>query len=288
MLEVRAERREQVAERALGAFHVDPVWVLSCLCHALFATRGDPFLTPYHRPPCRRPSSASRPTAGRVYSETVRTGIGDAAVTGRVRLDAIARRLQDAAYWDLVDAGWEQPAWWLVRKLRIRVLRFPEFGARLEIATWCSGLGHSVAERRTTISGDGGAHVEAVGQWIHFDHETARPVALPERFLEVYAPSANGRRTRTKLRHPEPPADAAAREFVFRASDVDQAAHVNNAAYWAVLEEELPELPATPASTPRSSTRARCCPGARACSRRRGRRWVVDAAGDVVASFAIA
>ena len=231
---------------------------------------------------------SERPGAGRVYVETVRTGVGDAAQTGRIRLDAIARRLQDAAYWDLVDAGWERPAWWLVRKLRIRVLRFPEFGARLEIATWCSGLGHSVAERRTTISGDGGAHVEAVGQWIHFDHETARPVALPERFLEIYAPSSGGRRTRTKLRHPDPPAGAAAHEFVFRASDVDQAAHVNNAAYWAVLEEELPELAASAGFDAEVEHRSALLPGAVRVLADGGGRWVVDTAGDVVASFAIA
>jgi acyl-ACP thioesterase len=229
---------------------------------------------------------ADRPPTGRIYTDTVRTGIGDAAPTGRIRLDAIARWLQDAAYWDLVDAGWEQPAWWLVRKLRIRAVRFPEFGARLELATWCSGLGHSVAERRTTITGDDGAHIEAVGQWIHFDHETERPVALPERFLDVYAPAAMGRRTRTKLKQPEPPSDAAARDFVFRASDVDQAEHVNNAAYWAVLEEELGDRPATGGIDVEVEHRSALLAGSARVLSAEGGRWVLDGAGDVVASFA--
>src|ERR1700750_2956837 len=118
---------------------------------------------------------ADRPLAGGVSAETVRTAIADSAANGRIRLDAIARWLQDAAYWDLVDAGWEQPAPWLLRKLRMNVVRFPVFSAELSLATWCSGLGHSVAERRTTISGAGGVCVEAVAQWIHFDAATERP-----------------------------------------------------------------------------------------------------------------
>jgi acyl-ACP thioesterase len=230
---------------------------------------------------------ADRPPTGRIYSETIRTGIGDAAASRRIRLDAIARWLQDAAYWDLVDAGWEQPAPWFVRKLRLQVLRFPVFSSELRLETWCSGLGHSVAERRTTISGADGAHVEAVAQWIHFDHETERPVALPERFLEIYAPSAQGRRTRTKLRHPALPGDAAARDFVFRTSDVDPAAHVNNAAYWAVLEDELGERVAGDSIDAEVEHRSALLPGAARVLSSDGARWVVDGGGEVVASFAI-
>ena len=44
-----------------------------------------------------------RPGRGRTYAEAVRPAIADAGPTGRVRLDAIARWLQDAAYYDLVD-----------------------------------------------------------------------------------------------------------------------------------------------------------------------------------------
>jgi acyl-ACP thioesterase len=187
---------------------------------------------------------AEPPGTGRAYSERVRAGIDTACPTGRVRLDAIARWLQDAAYWDLVDAGWERPSPWLVRRLRMRIERFPVFPETVSLTTWCSGLGTAVAERRTSVRGDAGARIEAVAQWVAIDPETERLAPLNEEFRTVFAPSAAGRRSRTKLYHEAtPPAHAARRGFTFRAGDLDPARHVNNAAYWTVLEEELAELP---------------------------------------------
>ena len=50
------------------------------------------------------------PGAGRVCEQAIRPGIADATPSGRCRLDAIARWLQDIAYADLVDAGFEVAA----------------------------------------------------------------------------------------------------------------------------------------------------------------------------------
>jgi len=233
-----------------------------------------------------------RPDVGRVFTETVRTSIGEADAAERVRLDAIAGRLQDVAYFDLVDAGWERPAPWFVRRLRMRVLRFPAFTEVLELATWCSGIGSAVAERRTTIRGVEGAHVEAVAQWVHLDPATARPLALPERFMGLFAPSANNRRSRTKLHHapvPDAAAVATERDFTFRASDVDPAGHVNNAAYWAVLEEELVGRAASAGFDAEIEHRGPTLPGVvRVLGDGDGRRWVLGSDGEVAASFVVA
>ncbi|MEA2394347.1 MAG: hypothetical protein QOJ82_2238, partial [Solirubrobacteraceae bacterium] len=96
------------------------------------------------------------PSAGRVFTERTRTGLGDVAPSGRVRLDAIARWLQDAAYADIMDTGLPDDAVWVVRRLRLRVERFPRFGEAVEVATWCSGTGSLWAERRTTVRGEAG------------------------------------------------------------------------------------------------------------------------------------
>ena len=45
---------------------------------------------------------------------------------------------------------------------------------------------------------------------------------------------------RARLRHdPEPPDGATKEPWRFRSADLDLAAHVNNAVYWAVVEEQL-------------------------------------------------
>ena len=154
-----------------------------------------------------------------------------------MRLDAIARWLQDVAYADLIDAGFEQRGIWIVRRARILVEAFPRFGEPVSLRTFCSGLGRFSAERRTTISGASGS-VHAVATWVWLD-ERGRPGRFEQRFVSLYSESAAGRPAPTRLRHPDPPVDAERRPWIFRAADIDVAGHVNNSHYWEPLEEEL-------------------------------------------------
>jgi acyl-ACP thioesterase len=180
------------------------------------------------------------PSAGRVFTDRARAGLGDVGPSGRARLDAIARWLQDAAFADLVDSGVHYDGVRVVRRLRMRVERFPRFREALAVETWCSGTGSLVAERRTTVRGDRGALVEAVALWVHLDPDGTRPRPMPEGFDDVYGPSAAGRRVRARLRHPgQVPEAAGIVPWRFRAADLDLADHVNNAVYWEALEERL-------------------------------------------------
>ena len=176
------------------------------------------------------------PGRGRTFEREVAPGLADATGSGRVRLDAIARWLQDIAYADVVDAGLAGRGAWVVRRARLRVEAFPRFGEPVSVRTFCSAAGRLAAERRTSVSG-GGAAVEAVAMWIHVDTGTLRPLRLGEEFQAVYGESAGSRKANFRLGHPDPPADAARSSWRFRASDLDVAGHVNNAAYWEPAEE---------------------------------------------------
>ena len=104
------------------------------------------------------------PADGRVYTHDVVAGLADAAPSGRVRLDAIARWLQDAALADVVDSGLDGGGVWVLRRLHLCVEHFPRFGDSLCVETFCSGTGALVAERRSTVrpAGGGPAAVEAL------------------------------------------------------------------------------------------------------------------------------
>src|SRR5436190_5202867 len=143
------------------------------------------------------------PAGARVYEESHRVGPADVTPAGRMRLDEIARWLQDLAYADLVAAGLGDVGFWIVRRCRIRVQRFPRFGAELRLRTFCAGLSPLAAERRTSLDG-GGAAVEAVALWVNLDPDKRLPARLPERFRATYAPVAGGRKARVRLRHPPP------------------------------------------------------------------------------------
>jgi acyl-ACP thioesterase len=183
---------------------------------------------------------APAPTEGRVFTDRARVGLGDVAPSGRLRLDAIARWLQDAAFADLVDSSLPDDGVWVVRRLRLHVERFPRFREAAEVDTWCSGAGSMWAERRSTVRGEDGGLVEAVALWVHLDPRGGRPRRVPGGFEEVYGPSAAGRRVRARLRHrATPPEDAERLPWRFRVADLDLADHVNNAVYWQALEEHL-------------------------------------------------
>jgi acyl-ACP thioesterase len=222
--------------------------------------------------------------------------LGDCAPSGRMRLDALARWAQDVAYADIEDAGLEQVAIWVVRRTRIRVLRFPRFGEHFEVQTFASGLGRMWAQRSTLIApvqvGGGqratpvatGPVVEIVTLWIHLDPVRRVPSVITEAELEVYAEAAGGARCPHRLTHPRPhpESETAEREseWIFRRTDTDLADHVNNAAYWEPLEEELLARETEPSAVDAElEFRAPAQPGRVSLLRDGHHRWLTEPGG---------
>lgn len=184
------------------------------------------------------PPLVPRPASGRVFTTTRRVRLGDVTTAGRVRLDALARYLQDVARDDSADSGLENPMGWVVRRTALVVARWPVFQEGLAVATWCSGIGPRWAERRTTITGEHGGLVETVTVWVHVDATTGRPARLVAGFADLYGEAAAGRVADAKLQLPaEPSPGATRRPWPLRHTDFDVLGHVNNAAYWEAVEE---------------------------------------------------
>lgn len=229
------------------------------------------------------------PSSGRIFSEQVRPGFADSAPSGRVRLDALARWVQNVAYADVEDAGLEQNAVWVVRRTRICVNRFPRFGGHFTIATFCSGLGRMWAERRTTVSraGEPDGDVEAVSLWVHLDPEHWRPVPLLDEELTVYASAASARKVTARLRHPSPESVEETSTWTFRATECDIAGHINNAAYWTALEEELLGAGDLERIDAEIEYRTPAQPGEKVILRDGARRWIVGGDGETHASMIV-
>jgi acyl-ACP thioesterase len=154
------------------------------------------------------------------------------------------------------------------------------------VATWCSGAGSLVAERRTTVRGDEGGLVEAVALWVHLDPDGGRPRPMADGFEAVYGPSAAGRRVRARLRwRDEPPPDAETAPWRFRAADLDLADHVNNAVYWQALEEELAGEGAREPFDAEIEHRAPADVGEARLVRNGTMLWVAEPGGDVLATI---
>jgi acyl-ACP thioesterase len=230
------------------------------------------------------------PDGGRVFTQSVRAGLADCAPSGRVRLDALARWLQDVAYADVDDAGLAGHAVWVVRRTRLLVSRFPRFAERFTLTTYCSGLGRMWAERRTTIKREGVAEpeVEAVSLWVHLDPESWRPFPFQQAEIDAYGDAARGRRVNARLHHPRPGTEVEASRWRFRATECDIADHINNAAYWQPLEEELLARVQQPEELDvEIEFRAPAQPGEKQILRDGTYRWIVSDDGETHASFAV-
>ena len=182
--------------------------------------------------------------AGRHYASEAVVRLGDVLPSGEARLDAVARYLQDAASDDAVDAGVDRYLAWVVRRTALTIRRRPRYRDRLELVTWAAGTGSRWAERRTTISVGGDVAVDAAALWVCVNPATLRPARLDPRFWAVYGESAGTRTVSSRLRHPEPPAGTATgpRTWPLRLADLDVLDHVNNAAVWMAVEDEVSVL----------------------------------------------
>ncbi len=187
--------------------------------------------------------------AGRRFTGHRKVRLGDVTVGGRLRLDALTRYTQDVSDDDTTDAGLSTEVGWVVRRTVVRVERAAVLGEELRFTTWCSGLGRRWAERSLEIRGEGcdGARYRVATLWIAMDPAAGRPTALTEQFLALYGEAAAGRTVQARLTNPKPRLDGPGWPWPLRVADLDTLGHVNNAAYWAVVEECLHrEAPVTP------------------------------------------
>ncbi len=184
------------------------------------------------------------PSQGRVFVESRRVRLTDTDPRGRLRLDAVARFLQEIAIDDVDETGWGAPDHlWFVRRMRIDVVEAFLADRAVDLVTWCSGLATVAAGRRWSLTGDRGGRIEVDSVWIHLDADQ-RPARITN--FGAYARAAGGRRVSARPQLADPPSDGPRSPWPLRASDVDLHGHVNNTVYWQAIEHVLlgagPEL----------------------------------------------
>ncbi|MFI6996956.1 acyl-[acyl-carrier-protein] thioesterase [Nocardia sp. NPDC050175] len=186
-----------------------------------------------------------RPTAGTPFETGWPVRLADTDGDQRLRLDAIARYLQDIGFehLDAVEDG-DNHRGWVVRRTVMDVLKPIQFGERVILRRWCSGLSTRWCNMRVQISGSAGGLVETEAFLIHFGTETGVPARMSDRFMEPMLAATTEHRLRWKaaLTDPAPAADASdvqVRPFPLRITDIDMLDHVNNSVYLSGVEEVL-------------------------------------------------
>lgn len=183
------------------------------------------------------------PGIGRSFSMTDRVRLNDSSPEGHLRLDALVRYSQTLSNDDTNDSGLEEDLAWIARSTVIDVLRPAAVDEPLELTTFCGGLGRTWAERRVSVHGTSGPCYEVATLWVSIEPTELRPRRLSEQFLEIYSPSAQGRKVSAKQRISRPSealmATGERLQWTPRWTDYDRFGHMNNVVYWSAIQHAL-------------------------------------------------
>ncbi|MDN5756962.1 MAG: thioesterase [Tomitella sp.] len=204
--------------------------------------------------------------APQCFETSYRVRTGDVDQQKALRLDSVARYLQDVAYDNLEAAGFARTdPFWVVRRTVVDVIEPISWPGTVTLQRWCASLSTRWTNMRVRITSEHGTNrlnpherpaglIETEAFWINVN-ERGLPTRISDGGLELLASTTDEYRLRWQAMNPRTPPSADSvgaqrdRMHVLRSTDFDPLEHLNNAAYWAAVEDELvyhPDLTACP------------------------------------------
>lgn len=197
--------------------------------------------------PARSLAPAPPPEQCFETSRPIRTG--DVDTENRLRLDGIARYLQDIGSDNLAAFGFDKTdPLWIVRRTAIEVHRPAVWPDRMRLRRWCAAHSTRWSAMRVRLTSTAGALIETEGFWIDIGADTGMPTRISDGLLESLGRTTDEHRLRWKPWLTSTPPDIDdwedhERTFHLRTTDIDPFNHVNNATYWHAVEECLADRP---------------------------------------------
>ncbi|MEP9390961.1 MULTISPECIES: acyl-[acyl-carrier-protein] thioesterase [Gordonia] len=198
---------------------------------------------------------SDRKDGARYFEVDYRVRTGDVDQDMRVRLDAVARYLQDVANDNIeaTDFGDTDP-FWIVRRTIIDVIRPFSWPAAVSAQRWCGALSTRWTNMRVRLTADHETNrfnpdarepglIETEAFWINVNDQ-GMPSRLTDNAFEMLSAMTDEHRLRWKSMNPEKAPNPEVLELpdrvhVLRSTDFDPFKHLNNAAYLAAVEDEL-------------------------------------------------
>ncbi|WP_182346308.1 acyl-[acyl-carrier-protein] thioesterase [Tomitella gaofuii] len=193
------------------------------------------------------------PESGPMFECHRRVRTGDVDMDERLRLDGVARFLQDIAFDHIAQMPGDVNPVWVVRRSVIDVLRPIPWHSEVHLQRWCSAMSTRWATMRVRLTSEGdaddpGGLIETEAFWISINPETGAPMRISDALeADLLARTTEHRlRWRPMLTGTAPAlADGAEeRDFALRAADIDPMRHLNNAVYLHAVEDLLAQDPA--------------------------------------------
>lgn len=201
-----------------------------------------------------------RPAGAFHFSTDYRIRAGDVDQELRLRFDSVARYLQDVANDNLAAStfGFTDP-FWLVRRTVIDVLEPIAWPGTVHLERWCSALSTRWAQMRVRmiatpetdrINSDPtrGGLIETESFWINVN-DSGMPTRISDGGFEYLSSMTSEHRLRWRQFNDSTLPGSGSKDLatdrphILRTTDFDPLKHVNNSAYWAVIEDELIDHP---------------------------------------------
>jgi acyl-ACP thioesterase len=187
---------------------------------------------------------ASQPCDGYIYRTAWPVSTGDIGDNLQLRLDGVARYIQEVGAENLLDAGEaEEHPHWLVQRTVIDVIEPIEWPNEVSFSRWCSALSTRWCTMRVDLVGAEGGRVETEGFWIAINERTLTPQRVSDTLVEKFASTAAEHRLKWRPWLSNPEEVDVERPFALRRTDIDVFEHVTNTAYWHAIHEVIAEVP---------------------------------------------
>ncbi|PXW35161.1 acyl-[acyl-carrier-protein] thioesterase [Nocardia sp. 348MFTsu5.1] len=186
------------------------------------------------------------------FESNYRVRTGDVDQQMRLRFDGLTRYLQDIANDNLEATEFRvTDPFWIVRRTVIDVIRPISWPADVTLHRWCGALSTRWTNMRVRVTSthetnrfnpepreDGLIETEAF--WINVNDQ-GMPSRLTDDAFELLSRSTDEHRLRWKSMNTATPPERSDddRIHALRATDFDPFKHLNNAAYFAAVEDEL-------------------------------------------------
>jgi acyl-ACP thioesterase len=185
-----------------------------------------------------------RPASGYVFCTSWPVATGDIDGELHLRLDGVARYVQEVGAQNLVDAGEaEEHPHWLVQRTVIDVIEPIEWPNDLTLRRWCSALSTRWCTMRVDIEGAEGGRIETEGFWIAINERTLTPQRVSDSLIERFASTTEIHRLRWRPWLDDPDDADSSLPFALRRTDIDIFEHVTNTAYWHAVHEVMAVAP---------------------------------------------
>lgn len=189
------------------------------------------------------------PDSGYVYETGWRLATTDIDEHKRLRLDGVARYIQEVGAEHLADAKLaDVHPHWIVLRTVIDVLQPIEIPSDITFRRWCAALSTRWCNMRVQLQGSDGGLIETEGFWICMNKDTLTPSRLSDECVARFGSTTDNHRLRWRAWLTEP-VDGAVTPFPLRRTDIDHFEHVNNTIYWHGVHEilgQVPELESAP------------------------------------------